>query len=217
MLKSLSFLNERQAALKKGPSYTVCLRVHKMADRKKSLRRNMPSTGIHNGRRIWRAQNQSAGCQPAFCQTGTRLMSGFPCGQNAVCFEFVWRWAARADSNQIKNNLHVIQSANIPVTIIGLTFVPYSICDLLSEPDKGPLLISFRNVDNKRTQSDVWLKQAAIWRYWMFPFDVRCTLRRIRYSKHPCHRADAAASLTTGPKTRIRSPISRGLYNKGSW
>lgn len=37
-----------------------------------------------------------------------------------------------------KNNLHGILSANIPVTIIGLTFVSCSIRDLLSEPDKGP-------------------------------------------------------------------------------
>lgn len=51
------------------------------------------------------------------------------------------------------------------------------------------------------------------------PFDVGCTLLHIVYSKHPCQRADAAASLchTTGLKTRKkRSHISRGLYNKGS-
>lgn len=35
-----------------------------------------------------------------------------------------------------KINLHVIQSANIQFTIIGLSFVSYSMHDLLSKPDK---------------------------------------------------------------------------------
>lgn len=35
-----------------GPSHTVCLHVHKMADRKKSLRRNMRRTGTHDGKGI---------------------------------------------------------------------------------------------------------------------------------------------------------------------
>lgn len=109
------------------------------------------------------------GTKPIRGLSAARRMRGFPCGQNAVCFNFVWRWAARADSSQIKNNLHGILSANIPVTIIGLTFVSCSIRDLLSEPDKGPFLISLRNVDNGRTQSDVWLKWAVIWRYRMLP------------------------------------------------
>lgn len=51
------------------------------------------------------------------------------------------------------------------------------------------------------------------------PFDVRCTFLHILYSQHPCHTADAAASLchTTGPKTGKGSPVNRGSYNKGSW
>ena len=121
-----------------GPSHTVWLHAHEMADRGKSLRRNMPGTGTHNGKGIWRAQNQSAACQPAFCQTGTCLMWGFPCGQNAVCFVFVWRWADREVSNQIKNNQRVTPSANILVPIMGLIFVSCSVRDLLSKPDKSP-------------------------------------------------------------------------------
>lgn len=52
------------------------------------------------------------------------------------------------------------------------------------------------------------------------PFDVRCTLLHTLYSKHPCHGADAAASLchTAGLKTKEEDlPSATGLYNKGSW
>ncbi len=131
-----SFLNEGRAALKQGPC--ACM-FTKWLTGKSHWGEICPGQGCTMGREyVWRAQNQSAGCQPVFCQTGICLMWHFPCGQNAVCFKLVWGWAAGADSNQIKNNLHVIQSANIPVTIIGLTFVSNSIRDLLSKPDKGP-------------------------------------------------------------------------------
>ncbi len=99
----------------------------------------MPSTGVHNGKRMHMKGTEAI----------SRLSASFLSKRNisdvtlplwTECSMFQTRlktscWS-RFKSNQ--NNLHVIPSANIPVTIIGLTFVSNSLRDLLSKPDKGP-------------------------------------------------------------------------------
>lgn len=64
-----------------------------------------------------------------------------PCGRDAGIFSnlFEDELPEKLTQIRIRNNLHAIQSANIPATIIGLTFVSHSIRDSLSESDKGPL------------------------------------------------------------------------------
>lgn len=78
------------------------LRVHKIADRNKSLRRNT----VYPRHRVPHTQTQereenTKGTKPisAAVRRG-RLMLGFPRGQRLI---FVGAWAASADSNQIKD------------------------------------------------------------------------------------------------------------------
>lgn len=91
---------------------------------------------------VWRAQKPISGLSASFLSnrnmSDARLPLWTESSMSRICLKrSCW---SRFESNQ--NNLHVIHSSNIPAAIIGLTFVSYSIRDLVSKPDKGPLLIS---------------------------------------------------------------------------